>query len=132
MRHLRRGIIGKIGGIAAICAMLLLSFAPVASQALEHARFVDALLASVCAADTHASRVAPGASAPHQKHDVAGHLQACGYCDLVAHAPTPPTAPHQAIATLPARDAFNARQRIDQPRRELTHVAQPRAPPALA
>ncbi|BAN23013.1 putative uncharacterized protein [Caballeronia insecticola] len=112
--------------------MLLLSLAPVASQTLEHARFVDTLLASVCASDTHAVRITSGTGAPHTTHDALGHLQACGYCDLVAHAPTPPTTPHQAIAALRMRDTFDAQHPADQPRRELIRAAQPRAPPALA
>ncbi|KXU88878.1 hypothetical protein CR51_34065 [Caballeronia megalochromosomata] len=125
MHHLRRGIIRKIGGFAAICAILLLSLAPVASQAFEHAR-IEALLASVCASDAQASR-----DAHHAKHDVADHLQACAYCDLIAHAPTPPVTLEQITPVLVPREIFVADRLADAPRRERPRAAQPRAPPAF-
>ncbi|SAK62360.1 MFS transporter [Caballeronia calidae] len=127
MHSLRRGIIRKIGGLAAICAILLLSLAPAASQALEHAR-IDALLASVCASDTQASKDAHR----HVEHGVAGHLQACAYCDLIAHAPTPPASSDRAVHAFSSRDVLDAPLLTDAPRRELPGAAQPRAPPALA
>ncbi|SAK56199.1 DUF2946 domain-containing protein [Caballeronia ptereochthonis] len=130
MHHLRRGIIGKIGGIAAICAMLLLSLAPVASQALERAR-MESLLASVCAADAHASRLEQEPGAHHAKHDALGHLQACAYCDLIAHAPAPPSLQQRFGVGLTKREAFDANHFADAPRRDLISAAQPRAPPAL-
>ncbi|WP_250528954.1 DUF2946 domain-containing protein [Caballeronia sp. ATUFL_F1_KS4A] len=126
MHHLRRGIIGKIGGFAAICAILLLSLAPVASQTLEHAR-IESLLASVCATDAQASR-----DTHPQKHDTVDHLQACAYCNLIAHAPTPTVSPHRAAALLPPRETFVANHRTDAPRRASLTAAQPRAPPAFA
>ena len=128
MQHLRRGIIKRIGGIAALCAMLLLSLAPVASQAFEHAR-IQTLLASVCASDAHASQPAQAPDAHHAKHDAPGHLQACAYCDFIAHAPTPP-ASHLVVVALSKRGTFIADELTGQPRRELIHAAQPRAPPA--
>ncbi|WP_250512965.1 DUF2946 domain-containing protein [Caballeronia sp. INDeC2] len=126
MHHLRRGIIGKIGGFAAICAILLVSLAPAASQAFEHAR-IESLLAAVCASDAQASLDARTA-----KHDVAGHLQACAYCDLIAHAPTPPVSLDRAFFAFPAREVFAAAPLNDAPRRALLNAAQPRAPPAFA
>ncbi|WP_321798638.1 DUF2946 domain-containing protein [Caballeronia sp. J97] len=126
MHHLRRGIIGKIGGFVAICAILLLSFAPVASQAFEHAR-IESLLAAVCASDTQASP-----EAHHPRHDAADHLQACAYCDLIAHAPTPPTSLDRAFSALGPREVFIAATFADAPRRAWLGAAQPRAPPAFA
>lgn len=125
MHHLRRHIMRKIGEIAAICAMLLLSLAPVASQTLEHAR-IDSLLASVCASDAQAS------GTHHAQHDAPGHPQACAYCDLIAHAPAPPTALHRVIVSLSTRETFDAFALTDPPRNERISAAQPRAPPALA
>jgi hypothetical protein len=113
----------KIGGFAALCAMLLLSLAPAASQTLEHAR-IEALLASVCATNAQASHVA--------HHGVADHLKACDYCDLIAHAPTP-TSSHQRIGTnFSAREILIAASFADAPRRALLNAVRPRAPPALA
>ncbi|SAK66099.1 MFS transporter [Caballeronia pedi] len=123
MRDLRRSIIGKIGGFAALCAMLLLSLAPVASQTLEHAR-IESLLTAVCASDGQAPQN------PH--HGIVDHLQACAYCDLIAHAPTPPTSLHRASFAFAPRDVFAAAPFIDTPRRALPGAAQPRAPPAFA
>ena len=126
MHHLRRGIIGRIGGFAALCAILLLSLAPVASQTLAHAR-IESLLASVCASGAHASR-----DADHAQHGAAGHLQACAYCDLVAHAPTPPTPPHGTTPAATLHEVFATARFADAPRPDPLHAAQPRAPPALA
>ncbi|SAK58504.1 MFS transporter [Caballeronia temeraria] len=126
MHHLRRGIIGKIGGFAAICAILLLSLAPVASQTLDHAR-IESLLASVCATDAQ-----PSHNAPAPKHDAVAHLQTCAYCDFIAHAPTPPASPHRAFSARAPREVFVANAPTDTPRRELRDIAQPRAPPAFA
>ena len=112
----------KIGGFAAICAILLLSLAPAASQTLEHAR-IDSLLASVCATSGQTPHVT--------HHGAADHLKACDYCDLIAHAPTPPIAlaRHGFIAA--SRDVFTAAFIADAPRRAWLNAAQPRAPPAL-
>ncbi|BCQ23096.1 DUF2946 family protein [Caballeronia sp. NK8] len=126
MHDLRRSIIGKIGGFAAICAILLLSLAPVASQTLEHAR-IESLLAAVCASDGQGPQ-----NAHHAQHGIADHLQACAYCDLIAHAPTPPTSLHRDSFALPPRDVFAAAPPIDAPRRAPPGAAQPRAPPAFA
>ncbi|BBU27396.1 hypothetical protein BTHE68_11300 [Burkholderia sp. THE68] len=129
MHDLRRSIIGKIGGFAAICAILLLSLAPVASQTLEHAR-IESLLAAVCASDGQGPQNAQNSH--HAQHGIADHLQACAYCDLIAHAPTPPTSLHRDSFAFPPRDVFAAAPPIDAPRRALPGAAQPRAPPAFA
>ncbi|CCD39879.1 hypothetical protein BKIR_c59_5282 [Candidatus Paraburkholderia kirkii UZHbot1] len=109
--------------------MLLLSLAPVASQAFEHAR-IESLLASVCASDARASRPAQAPGEHHANQDASGHLQACAYCDFIAHAPTPPASSHIVVA-LSKREAFAADAFIGQPRRALIHAGQPRAPPLV-
>lgn len=129
MHHLRRALVRKIGGIAALCAILLLSLVPVASQALEHTR-IDALLASVCAAvapDAHSDQQAP---AHRTKHDGLTHLQACAYCDFIAHAPTPPAAPASPGILQAAREPFTTQAPADAPFSARFRAAQPRAPPA--
>jgi hypothetical protein len=129
MHALRRSIAGKISGIAAICAMLLLSFAPLVSQMLAHQR-LDAMLASFCASD--AKRVAHRANEAHDAHDAALHLPACGYCDLVTHAPTPPVIADNTLQRIsfdaPAPRAYAT----EAPRLAPRNDAQPRAPPAFA
>ncbi|MDR5742764.1 DUF2946 domain-containing protein [Caballeronia sp. LZ029] len=126
MHHLRRGIIGKISGFAAICAILLLSLAPVASQAFEHAR-IESMLASVCAADARTSH-----DSHPVEHDAVGHLQVCAYCDLIAHAPTPPASLDRTFSAFPSNETFADATFDDAPRRALLNAAQPRAPPAFA
>ncbi|VXB92781.1 MFS transporter [Burkholderia sp. 8Y] len=127
MHLLRRGITGKIGGMAAVCAMLLLSLAPIASQMLKAERF-DALLASICASGTDTQ---DGDAVRHAGHTAVSHLDACGYCDLVAHAPAPPTFPRTTpLASLP-RALFAAARAIGGPYHRRFADAQPRAPPAF-
>ncbi|MDR5756888.1 DUF2946 family protein [Caballeronia sp. LZ035] len=129
MHHLRRAIVRKIGGIAALCAILLLSLAPVASQALEHAR-IDALLASVCASVAPTAHSDQPASAHRTNHDRLAHLQACAYCDFIAHAPTPPAAPSSPGILQAAREPFTTLVSADAPFSARLRTAQPRAPPA--
>jgi hypothetical protein len=126
MQLLRRGIIGKASGIVALCAMLLLSFAPVASQWLNAQR-VDAQFASVCASGN-----AHPVTSSHADDHARIHLPACGYCDLIAHAATPP-APAIEFASIPSpRDLFASVDTTRTAHRVRFDDAQPRAPPALA
>jgi hypothetical protein len=117
MHSLRRSIVGKLGGFAALCAILLLSFAPMASQSLAHEGFIAPLCAS-------------GPQQAPKKHTLA-HLDACGYCDLVTHAPTPPILPHTDRGYKTAREPFDAVFSFDAPRSTSRPHAQPRAPPAF-
>jgi hypothetical protein len=123
MHSLRRSIAGKTSGIAALCAMLLLSFAPLASQWITHSR-LDAMLASLCASD------AKGVT--HRTHDAPLHLQACGYCDLVTHAPAPPVIAYDASCFVPSDTPLASAHTADAPRLAPRSHAQPRAPPAFA
>ena len=127
MHSLRRGIMRKISGIAAICAMLLLSLAPVASQMLKAERF-DALLASICASgkDTPHTEAAHPAS-----HSAVSHLDACGYCDLVGHAPAPPSFPRATPSASLPRESFAAQSAVSAPHQSRFADARPRAPPAF-
>ncbi|WP_250451339.1 DUF2946 domain-containing protein [Caballeronia sp. ATUFL_M2_KS44] len=115
----------RVSGIVALCAMLMLSLAPAASQWLN-AKRIDAL-ASVCASGIE--RTAPSS---HADDHALPHLAACGYCDLLAHAPTPPIFP-QAFASIHMRRAsFSAIDAASAEHRIRFDDAQPRAPPALA
>jgi hypothetical protein len=126
MHALRRSIAGKVSGIVAICAMLLLSFAPLASQLLAHTR-LDAMLASFCASDAKSV-----AHRTNEAHRAPLHLPACGYCDLVTHAPTPPVIADNTLRHVsfhaPVRSAYT----VEAPRLAPRNDAQPRAPPAFA
>ncbi|WP_244813587.1 DUF2946 domain-containing protein [Caballeronia sp. Lep1P3] len=126
MHRLRRGIIGKTGSIAALCAMLLLSLAPVVSRLLAPQN-VDAWLVATCASVPQATH----ASGDTHLHTSA-RLDACGYCDLAAHTPTPPIVSHAPPAFGFARDSFVAADVASAPRRPLFGDARPRAPPAFA
>jgi hypothetical protein len=124
MQILRRTWLRKTGGFAALCAILLLSFAPLVSHALEHHLHGDAFDAALCAAS---------GTANSSKHDTGiTHLRACGYCDLVAHAPTPPLPPHDLIDIATVRESFVDTPHTDTPRSASHTHAQPRAPPAFA
>jgi len=128
MHSLRRSIIGKVGGIAALCAMLLLSLGPVASQMLRAERF-EALLATVCASGAEA---ASGHAHRHADHDAIAHYDACGYCDLAAHAPAPPTFLRAPGSPPFTSDKFAAVDTLPAHHRPRFDDAQPRAPPAFA
>ncbi len=98
------------GGFAALCAILLLSFAPLVSHALEQVR-ADAFGASLCASG--------GASNDKHESDRAHRLQACGYCDLVTHAQqrAPPPSPEPKHAR---RQTYMAR--IGKRCRHIKHI----------
>ncbi|MDR5771337.1 MULTISPECIES: DUF2946 domain-containing protein [unclassified Caballeronia] len=120
----------SLSGFAALCAILLLSFAPLVSQTLDGKR-VEALFSSICTSSSNGI-AHTGDTASHANHDALSHLQACGYCDLLAHAPTPPSMPHGFAASTLADDTFVAKQNSTAPHRMPPGVALPRAPPALA
>ncbi|KND56326.1 hypothetical protein BPUN_0773 [Candidatus Paraburkholderia kirkii] len=110
--------------------MLLLSLAPTASRPSSvHA---ESLLASVCASEAHAPRLAQEPGVHHAQHDALGHLQACSYCDLIAHAPTPPSWQQRPGVASAKREAFEAHHFTDAPCGDLIRAGQPRAPPTHA
>ncbi len=115
----------RTGGLAALFAILLLSFASLASQLFAHQR-IDATLASLCASGSH------DGSHERAAHDALSHLQACGYCELVAHAPAPLVTPHGLIGHVVTRGAFVEAFETDAPRIVSRTSAQPRAPPRAA
>lgn len=60
-----------------IIAMWLAVVMPVMSQTLEHAERTSDPFAALCTID----------ATGHAHSSVAGHLDACGYCDMLAHHP---------------------------------------------
>ncbi|WP_250472203.1 DUF2946 domain-containing protein [Caballeronia sp. GAFFF1] len=117
----------KIGGIAAVWAMLLLSLAPVVSQTLKAEPF-EALLASICASRIDTPDIHP---AHRAGHSVVGALDACGYCGFVGHAPAPPSFVRATAFANFRRDAFSVADTDSaSPLRRFAN-AQPRAPPSI-
>ncbi|MBR7960945.1 DUF2946 domain-containing protein [Burkholderia latens] len=115
----------KIVGLIGMLAILMTTLAPTISQALTTQGRVDALLAGYCTASpTDADHVGDASS-----KSLHAHLQACGYCSLLAHTPALP-APELTFAAnihpLQHREAT----RFESLRRTLPlTAAQPRAPP---
>ncbi|MEN8511278.1 DUF2946 domain-containing protein [Burkholderia sp. RS02] len=115
----------KIGSLIVMLAILMTALAPTISQALTTKGRVDALLAGYCtAAPTTGDRSADSSSKSLQ-----AHLQACGYCSLLAHTPALP-APELTFAANVRVIQHCEATRFDSLRRALPlTAAQPRAPP---
>jgi hypothetical protein len=71
-----------------IFAMWLAVVMPVMSQTLEHVERTSDPFATLCTVD----------ALGHTHSTVAGHLDACGYCDMLAHHPA--VASTQFVATI--------------------------------
>lgn len=71
-----------------IFAMWLAVAMPVMSQALEHAERASDPAAALCTVD---------ALQGHAKSSMADHMDACGYCSVLAH--HPPVAPSAVVAS---------------------------------
>ncbi|RQZ11516.1 DUF2946 domain-containing protein [Burkholderia sp. Bp9031] len=115
----------KIVSLIGMLAILMTALAPTISQALTTQDRVDALLAGYCTAAPAGSDHAGDSSSK----SLQAHLQACGYCSLLAHTPALP-APELTFAAnihpLQHREAT----RFESLRRTLPlTAAQPRAPP---
>ncbi|MGF6777347.1 DUF2946 domain-containing protein [Paraburkholderia sp. GAS334] len=117
----------KIGSILGLLAILMVTLAPTISQAIAAEERVDALLSLNCSAQPEATTHDAGDTS--SSHTTMSHLQACGYCNLFAHAPVLPT----ALTTFEARVwiiQHRATTRFESLRRVLPLTsAQPRAPP---
>jgi len=114
----------KIGSLIGMLAILMTALAPTISQALTTQGRVDALLAGYCSSAPAADR-----SADASTKNLQAHLQACGYCSLLAHTPALP-APELTFAAHVHAIAHRAATRFESLRRALPlTAAQPRAPP---
>ncbi|RQZ27797.1 DUF2946 domain-containing protein [Burkholderia sp. Bp9017] len=118
----------KIGSLIGMLAILMTALAPTISQALTTQGRVDALLAGYCTAGPVVG--------DHRTHapskSLQAHLQACGYCNLLAHTPALP-APELTFAAHVRVIQHREATRFESLRRALAlTAAQPRAPPASA
>ncbi|WP_322007561.1 DUF2946 domain-containing protein [Paraburkholderia tropica] len=106
-----------------ILAILLAVFAPLVTQLIERGQVPADVLCSAAAHDG-----ANGASTQTGK-SLAAHLDACGYCSLLAHSPALNTASHEIIRFIPgARLSVSAMVHADLPR--VRYLRRPlRAPP---
>ncbi|MCR4465384.1 DUF2946 domain-containing protein [Burkholderia sp. SCN-KJ] len=115
----------KIVSLIGMLAILMTALAPTISQALTTQGRVDALLAGHCT-------VAPadgGHAGDASSKSLQAHLQACGYCSLLAHTPALP-APELTFAANVHPLQHREATRFDSLRRALPlTAAQPRAPP---
>lgn len=115
----------KIGSLIGMLAILMTALAPTISQALTTQGRVDALLAGYCTA----APAAAGHPADPSSKGLQAHLQACGYCSLLAHTPALP-APELTFAAHVHSIQHREATRFESLRRALPlTAAQPRAPP---
>ncbi|RKU04758.1 DUF2946 domain-containing protein [Burkholderia sp. Nafp2/4-1b] len=115
----------KIVSLIGMLAILMTALAPTISQALTTQGRVDALLSGYCTA-APADGDHAGDTSSKSLH---AHLQACGYCNLLAHTPALPV-PELTFAANIHPLQHRAATRFDSLRRALPlTAAQPRAPP---
>lgn len=123
----RRGL-----GWLALCAMLLLAFAPTVSQvrAAHASRHDHSAMAGVHAG--HAAHYRADRHGDESARDGADDWRQCGYCDFLAHSPVLGAAVPSLLVTALA-PAVPASPRWSQPRPASRFpAAQPRGPPVLA
>ncbi|MGR3908251.1 DUF2946 domain-containing protein [Burkholderia sp. SR8] len=115
----------KLVSLIGMLAILMTTLAPTISQALTTQGRVDALLAGYCTAGpVDTGHIGDGSSKRLQ-----AHLQACGYCNLLAHTPALPAPELTFAASIPPLQHREA-TRFESLRRALPlTAAQPRAPP---
>ncbi|MFP3614726.1 DUF2946 domain-containing protein [Paraburkholderia sp. SIMBA_050] len=117
----------KIGSLLGLLAILMATFAPTVSQTLAASRDGRALSTTLCSAQSSPDDAPDSHGA---SHSLASHLQACGYCNLLAHMPALPGVP-VAFAVVVWAILHPISTRFESIRRVLPFVAaQPRAPPA--
>ncbi|OXJ15077.1 DUF2946 domain-containing protein [Burkholderia sp. AU6039] len=103
----------KIGSLIGMLAILMTALAPTISQALTTQQRVETLLAGYCSTAPATGERAADSS----QKSLTAHLQACGYCSLLAHTPAlpapeltlRPTCTSFSIAKRPASTACAAR-----------------------
>lgn len=116
----------KLGSLLGLFAILMATLAPTVSQGIAANRDPSGYLEALCS--TQATPV----SAEARKSDsqsMASHMQACGYCSLLAHMPLMPTvAPTFAAIVWAIQHRITTR--FESVRRVAVFTAaQPRAPP---
>ncbi|WP_174365687.1 DUF2946 family protein [uncultured Caballeronia sp.] len=125
---MRRSHVRKFGSFIGKLAILMMTLAPAISQTLASRARTNSIFNAHCSAITESQTlIAANHQQPH--HSMAGHWDACGYCNFAVHSPAAPpsidTLPtHRAAAAL----AVNAPALFAAPYAPL-FAAQPRAPP---
>jgi hypothetical protein len=116
----------KLGSLLGLFAILMATLAPTISQAVAESRNPAGILDILCSAQTAPAGGHVGKSDPSS---LADHMQACGYCNLLAHMPALPTVTPSFASTVWAIQHPVA-TRFESVRRILAFTAaQPRAPP---
>jgi len=116
----------KIGSLLGLLAILMATLAPTVSQSLASSRDEAVLAASLCSAQ---SALDDAPDRQDASHSFASHLQACGYCNLLAHMPAlPAVQPAFSITVWVLQHRIAVR--FESVQRILPFAApQPRAPP---
>jgi hypothetical protein len=115
----------KLGSLVGLFAILMATLAPTISQAVAESRNPAGILDILCTAQAPPAGGHVGKSDP----SLADHMQACGYCSLLAHMPALPMVPPSFASTVWAIQHPVA-TRFESVRRILAFTAaQPRAPP---
>ncbi|WP_233864363.1 DUF2946 domain-containing protein [Paraburkholderia adhaesiva] len=116
----------KLGCFLGLLAILMATLAPTVSQALPGTHEAGLHPGSHCFAHS-----TPGVTPDNggTSHALAGHWQACGYCNLLAHMPALPSVEPAFAVTVWAiqhrvATRFESVRRVDP-----LASAQPRAPP---
>ncbi|WP_213780846.1 DUF2946 domain-containing protein [Caballeronia sp. dw_276] len=130
---MRRRLVRKFGSLIGLLAILMTTLAPAVSQALVSSARANAIFSAHCSAITEFRTQVANLPSEHPPahRSIAGHWDACGYCNFTAHSPAAPP----SINTLPAHVAaaivpVNAAPQPVAPFAPL-FAAQPRAPPFL-
>jgi hypothetical protein len=130
---MRRRLVRQFGSLIGLLAILMTVLAPAVSQALASGAQSETILSGFCSATSHTSQTLQANTGKpiRSSHSVAGHWDACGYCNLAAHSPAAPpcTSAYQARVTSgPLPD-----NTLAQPFPPYAPVvaAQPRAPPVF-
>jgi hypothetical protein len=128
---MRRRLVRKFASLIGLLAILMTTLAPAVSQALAlsartNAR-TNAILSAHCSAIPAFETRVEDQQPSH--HAMAGHWDACGYCNFAAHSPAAPPSVNALSAHLVATTfAVNAPAQSAAPHAPL-FAAQPRAPP---
>lgn len=126
-RNARNRFVAWLG----IAAMWLAIVAPVISQTLA-ARVADDPQAVLCAVDASHNEHDQHDAAPASHHDVAGHLDACSYCGLLAHSPLIAAGIAHQVARTDHVTRMPTLARIGVASSKSFNAASQRAPPVLS
>jgi hypothetical protein len=118
-----------IGSILGLIAILMATLAPTISQALAADRVENVMAAALCSVSSMQDDTPDNKS---DRHALMSHLDACGYCSLLAHLPVAPSVQVSFVITARAIQHRIATRFQSLRRVEPLTSAQPRAPPVLS